>query len=114
MKILILVLFLTSCANFGGTREITLDNALKECKFFGVKVKDVPETMPELTTTIVGKDIEYHCGIGKDACLKRGKHIYLRSTDWMAKGHETCHAIDKQAKHIKTKKIIESINAHDL
>ena len=110
MKILIITLLLSSCANFGGTRTITLDNALKECKFFGVKVRDIPETMPELTVNIVGKDIGYHCGFRKVACLKNGRDIYLESKDWMAQGEETCHAIDKEAKHTKKKKKIPIAN----
>ena len=113
MKTIILItcICLSGCAGFGGTKEITLDNALKECKFFGVRIFQVPETMPELTINYVGKDIGYHCGFRVEACIKNGKHIYLRNKDWMAKGHEVCHALDRHAKHIEKKKIIQSISA---
>jgi D-alanine-D-alanine ligase-like ATP-grasp enzyme len=109
MKIILTTILLTGCAGFGGVKEITLDNALKECKYFKVNIKHVPDVMPELTVNIVGQDIEYHCGLNAVACLKNGKDIYLRDNDWMAQGHETCHAIDTHAEHTKEKPVYISI-----
>jgi len=91
MKIIILTILLTGCAGFGGVKEITLDNAEAECRYFGVIGTELKEQAPDFTVNIVGDNINKYCPT--NGCLHNGRDIYVRDNDWLIIGHEKCHGL---------------------
>ena len=105
--ITIIMLALTGCANFGGTKTIDLSNAQAECKFFGVLGTGLKKQAPLFTVNIVKDDITEYCG-NYQGCLHNGKDIYTEHNDWKIIGHEKCHGLFAVSWHTNRHKPIYS------
>lgn len=113
MKILILILFLASCA---GTPRLTIDRVEKDCYLYNVQGFGVKDEMPDHKVHVKGDKIGDYCrDIANNvapACTD-GYNIYVEYDHFSTTNHELCHIAYTKSWHPRQANDGESFNALD-